>query len=372
MAGNCTIQEVETSPILGDLSACYILQYGSTQGGGSQTFSSSDLNRVTEELLQQQKEVTVMVAGKPRSGKSTALNNIFGLNLIARPAACSVTTKVTKQSQKKNEVSIHIIDTPGLGALDVKRKDVLNEMSKLDIKGGFTLLYCLPVGPSNSLTEMDRAIIRNLNDIFGSELWNRCFILLTSSDTIRRDEYNSQDSVGGYKEYLRGHVQEFQKELKACYKKVPDVKTIFENPSERDIVAIPVGKYTDRDGDPNIMPGIICEDNSACWSDYAILHIAKSAGDLGTAFIRLRYNIAIVVGSTTGGGFAGAAVGTGIGAGIGFGAGSIGGPVGMATAAAIGAGIGAGVSLVGSAFVSSLLAVIQCFQNKTKKKTVKL
>ena len=38
---------------------------------------------------------TIMVAGRPNTGKSTALNNIFGFNLKAKTLAKSVTDVIT-------------------------------------------------------------------------------------------------------------------------------------------------------------------------------------------------------------------------------------------------------------------------------------
>ena len=50
-------------------------------------------------------EATIMVAGKPRAGKSTALNNIFDLNLVAKASEKSVTKTITINEVKKRIVS---------------------------------------------------------------------------------------------------------------------------------------------------------------------------------------------------------------------------------------------------------------------------
>ena len=72
---------------------------------------------------------TVMVAGKPKSGKSNTIDNIFGINLTKRVSAISVVsiTEVTKMILMKKFVmypqevplTMQIINTPGLLSLDI-------------------------------------------------------------------------------------------------------------------------------------------------------------------------------------------------------------------------------------------------------------
>jgi len=106
---------------------------------------------------------TIMVAGRPRSGKSTALNNTFDLNLAARASASSVTnvasiTEVTKKiPREKNdlssplEVTVQVVDTPGLGSLDIPKEDILKEMKRIAQGIDFTLVYCFSVTRPSSL-----------------------------------------------------------------------------------------------------------------------------------------------------------------------------------------------------------------------------
>lgn len=357
MAEGCSTQDFELVPTIGDLS--------SLEGNCEMvTAQNNDQPPGAVGTRQDLKEASVMVAGKPRSGKSKALNNIFDLKLEAEPSAASVTKYINRLDVERNGAILHVIDTPGLGALDVKKKEVLKDMSTLKIKGDFTFLYCLPVAPSSALTDTDRIIIKNLNSIFGKKIWEKCFLLLTFSDTARRDEFSSLDQVEEYKKYLKGHCEAFQQALKECGVKAHEVKTIFEykskeqreNETLKGIVALPVGKC--KDGETDILPGIQCGDTRD-WTDYAFIEIIKKAGKLSLAFIRLKYNIAIVLGSTGGIGIAGALAGTAVGAGIGFGAGAVGGPIGMAAGAAVGAVSGAVLTLAGGIPISMLVTSVK-------------
>ena len=198
------------------------------------------------------KEVSVMVAGLPRTGKSTALNNIFGLDFEAISSPFSVTQHVNIVRVMQNDVVVNVIDTPGLGALDVKKEDVLAEMKKLNISRDFTLLYCISVAPNSCLTEVDQTIIKNIQSIFGKWIWNRCILLMTSSDIVREKEFQTDNPVDivQYLSFLRRHAEAFHELIQRCGAEVPGVMTLFDytkqdfkNQKKTDkLVAVPVSK----------------------------------------------------------------------------------------------------------------------------------
>ena len=158
---------------------------------------------------------TVMVAGRPRNGKSTALNNIFGLNLVAKISASSVTSvvqvfEVTKKIPKKQddtspqeEVTMQVIDTPGLGALDISKDEILKDMKTVSKGVNFTLLYCFSVSPNTSLTEIDKTIVANLHQALGGEVWSKCVLLFTFSDHAYLE---FEDSPDEYKHHISSHA----------------------------------------------------------------------------------------------------------------------------------------------------------------------
>ena len=201
---------------------------------------------------------TVMIAGKDRSGKSTALNNMFGLKLAARASAASVTsalsiTEVIKEVPRMSdtspqEVTVQVIDTPGLGALGMSKQEILDEMKRVTKGVNFTLLYCFSVTTSNSVTEIDKSIVTNLQHVFGIEEWKKCVLLFTFSDHAYSE---FEDSPAEYVHYINDHAQKFDELLrdisgnKSCVRSIFEYgspKALLEEENPSNIIAIPVKK----------------------------------------------------------------------------------------------------------------------------------
>ena len=326
----------------------------------------------TKKLIALNGKVTVMVAGKPRMGKSTALNNLFGLSLTAAPGARSVTTVVLESTTSQNGVQVRYIDTPGLEAVDnVDSEKVMADM-KLQIGQGddsFTLLYC--ISAVNSFDQTDVKIIKNLTKLFGAGIWKRCVLVLTRCDTVRSDDFEAEAQVQKYKECLSSYVVTFKEILEKCKIQVPPTKLIFDCQDGADtydaVVAVPVAKSTRVGREPSILPGFNI-DGSLNWSDYVFLEVLKKAGKLSAiSLIKLRYNLYAVAGSTAGGALVGAGSGAAVGGKLGAVLGLVAGPAGVAagslSGAAAGALTGAIVGSVGSfsisAIVSGLVAALQ-------------
>ena len=288
---------------------------------------------------------TVMVAGKPRNGKSTALNNIFGLNFTTELTAPSVTRvvhmfEVTKKSPKKHdekspqeEVTMQVIDTPGLGAVDISRAEILTKMKTITNDINFTLLYCFSVSPSTTLTEIDKTIITNLHDTLGREVWSKCVLLFTFSDQayLEHKQFPAQ-----YICYINDHAQDFNKLLQDISGKKNCIKSIFkyespnalskeENPSN--IIAIPVNKTVT--GSKDILPGMIMSGQD--WTDVVFIELMKRTCSTQREQFRrfTHFNILITSGI-------GAAAGALTGGLVGL----LGGPFSMAVGAAAGAAFG--------------------------------
>ena len=268
------------------------------------------------------REVSVLVAGRPRAGKSTALNNIFGLTLEARASPLSVTKHVSITRIMQNDVVLNIIDTPGLGALDIKKEDIMSEISKLKISKQFILLYCISVAPNNSLTELDCTIVNNIQSIFGKWVWNRCVLLLTSSDAVREKEFLSDEHIVEYIAFLRGHADQFHQILKGCGAAIPGAMLLFdyhmkeyaETISDK-LVAIPVAEEKCCNT-VNILPGILFERESD-WTDYAFMEILKKADKLERDILLcFKHNIVSTLRRSAQGGVIGAVVGGGLGAAV--------------------------------------------------------
>ena len=219
-------------------------------------FCKALLNCIQGRKVERTDERHVMIAGLSRSGKSTALNNIFDLNLEANPSAGLVTKRVsistiTKEfSTSESPINFYVADTPGMKDATIDEMDVLNQMKEFGIKKDFVLLLTLPVSPTSTMTSDYSNIIGNLTILFDNRIWNQCIFLLTCSDSVCQSDIRSDsEQDDDYRSYLVGHCQELQKEL-AKYGVHRKVKLFFEYSSEEmlkniildGIVAMPVGR----------------------------------------------------------------------------------------------------------------------------------
>ena len=189
--------------------------------------------------------VVVVVAGKIGSGKSTVLNNLYGLNLEVRSSPTSVMRTITERVVQRNGATVRVLDTPGLGGVSVRTEVVAKQIASAVRGSDYTLLYCLPVKPSDTLTETDNVIIKNLQLHLGSKVWDKCVLLLTFSDVLQR-EFTADHQANEYITFLRGHVQAFHRILKECGADVPRISSTFDYDRMQteigEIVAVPVMK----------------------------------------------------------------------------------------------------------------------------------
>ena len=314
---------------------------------------------------------TVMVAGRARNGKSTALNNIFGVNLVVRASASSVTSvvntiKVIKKLPKKRgdsspqEVTMQVIDTPGLGSLDISKTEILTEMKRITKGINFTLLYCFSVSPNTALTEVDKTIITNLHRTLGKEVWSKCVLLFTFSDHAYLE---FEESPAEYIHHINDHAQKFNELLQEISGKESCVKSIFEyespdvlseEESPSNIIAIPVKKKVAPCKD--ILPGMIKSGQD--WTDVVFVELMKRADSIQREpFILFKYpNIFISSGTTV----AGLLIGGAIGAGVGI----IGGPFGVLAGTAAGAAIGGATGGVAGLTIKAVIHLVNVMKKK--------
>ena len=318
---------------------------------------------------------TVMIAGRPKSGKSTDLNNLFNLNLAATTSASSVTsalsiTEVIKNIPMKTgdsssrEVTMQVIDTPGLGALDISKQEVLDEMKRITKGVNFTLLYCFSVSPSNSLLEIDKTIITNLQHAFGREVWKRCLLLFTFSDHAHLE----LEDPAEYVRHINAHAQKFDELLQDISGNTSRVKSIFEYESPNalseeetpsSIIAIPIKKKVDQSQD--ILPGMI--ESWQDWTDVVFIELMKRTNSTQREpFLLFKY--AHIVTSLI---FL--AEGVAVGAGFGGAIGLAGGPVGMGIGVIVGAI--AGGAIAGGA-VAGVAAAVETPESNIKNTVKKI
>ncbi len=243
-------------------------------------------------------ELCVLVAGKPGNGKSTALNNVFDVQLETGVTSRSVTKKIEVTKVRKNGIALTVVDTPGLGALDIKKEVVTNEIAEVLNGRPYTLLYCLSVSPDCRLTELDETIARNLQATLGEEVWDRCVLLLTFSDTARSaDDFKLKP--GPYKEYIKGVAVGFgsilsnigSTDVRVCTVFDYDSNTIFNRAkSGREVMAIPVGKSVSGEGVDKMLPDVIGSDE--CWTDLVFVEIMRMTNESHRrSFMALKYGV---------------------------------------------------------------------------------
>lgn len=302
-----------------------------------------------------------------------------------------VTKKVDIIKVSHKEISLTVIDTPGLRVANANRDtEVITKMKS--INNNFLLLVLtLVVAPSSSITEDYRHILKNLTSIFEQQIWNWSIILLTFSDDAR----NATSSEQQYITYLKGHCTELQETLVSIGVKKP-VKLFFEyaNTDNFDrerlngIVAMPVGKS-----------GLITTEtlfpqqhwtHQFNWTDLAFTEISKLSRELETtrteevnqlrsALIQLKYGRVAVSeiaksGLTLGalGGQLGAKPGTLAGGAIAGIMGTTLGPLGTAGGTAVGAAVGGIIGYVAGALsIGGLAATVLIIKNIIQNKKIK-
>lgn len=72
---------------------------------------------------------------------SMALNNIVGLNLETKYSPTAVTKDIMALDELKNGVTVHVIDTPGLGSVSFNTDEIVAEMSAVAKSFNFILLF---------------------------------------------------------------------------------------------------------------------------------------------------------------------------------------------------------------------------------------
>ena len=207
-----------------------------------------------------QRQITMVTAGRSGVGKSTFIRNMLRLSDTAADvlpqcghSPSSVTTDVETFSrvmfEGDEQLTIRMIETPGLMALDV---DDARIMAQLESKTGGTchvLLYCVSLLPDSKIDGQDEEIIRKLIKVFGNGMWERALLVLTFTNAVRA-LYPDQS----IKEIVAAYAKKFQSVLIRAG--VPsysvNVNSIFSYYGQDHIqrirstfVALPVGNHPD-------------------------------------------------------------------------------------------------------------------------------
>ena len=273
----------------------------------------------------------LVVLGKSGVGKSTLINNFLELEdtnkCEANDGASTTTRAVERKEKTREEITIRMLDTPGLGGVDSSSaRKVLKAISERANKQADVVLYCVSMHPASHIDSSDVKIIKQITSAFGTDIWRHMILCLTFANTCKPEN----DEV--YKSRVESYAQQFQKALRQANIFNVQVQSVFSTrPEKRAIIpAIPVGYY------PNKQLPL-----SQNWSDQLLGEIlnlsdAKSVPSL-LDMQGLLLPAAELGGSITIGTAVGAAIGTAIGLPL-FGIGAV---PGIAVGGAIGAAVGA-------------------------------
>ena len=319
-----------------------------------------------DETSANERPILIVIAGKPGSGKSTALSNIFGANFTHRYSASSVTDKIRRRSIDRNSVTLVVVDTPGLGARDIAMDQIKSQLTSLIGGLDFNMIYCQSVGPEGRLTDTDAAVVKNLQKALGNDIWKKCVVLFTFSDLLRSQECPNKADRVDYQGFLRDHARKLSRLLKEeCGSHVPDVKTIFEVDRSqefeiKDIVAVPVGRAPkERKEKHNLLLG---ERDDKKWKDIAFEEIMRKASPMDRLKLLNMAHGTASVSSAIAGGVLGAAIGGVAGAAVGLLAGGF----GAVPGAVIGVVAGAAVGGVGSLSMAQAVLVRDLMVKRSK------
>ena len=207
----------------------------------------------------------IIIAGQTKSGKKTALNNIFGFDLSKRSSPSIVGEYFEIEDITKKATTLRIINTPGFNKNSPDIKGMIKEMKDAINKLEYTVLYCLPLSPYSYISPADEATIQNLSAVLGNEIWKRCILLLTFSDTVKADDEQK-------KEIFQDITRAFLEHTRRLGSNLDGVKSIFDYGSVTEqekeefpgmLLASPVAQRREKVID--MLKGYISEDLN--WTD---------------------------------------------------------------------------------------------------------
>ena len=302
--------------------------------------------------------LVLVTAGKAGVGKSTLINNLLGLKgekaAKAKPGAEIVTKSIDYYEEVVHGITVRIIDTPSLEAMDQsheQKREAPEMLSNLTDKKVDLMLYCISL-VGGRIPNDDQRIVEKLTNRFGAEIWGHTILVLTYGDVamanLQQEDQEGLTAHGDvksidqkYRELLVDFTTEFEKILKeagvgdvvvrsilSSQADGPDLESALAKP---EIVGIPVGKSIEKPP-ADWVSLLFREVIKRCRIDAipALLELTGAAGDVtgggfeglwcGTTFGILCATTVDIIGAIFGWATAGGVVGaTGTGwLGIGF------------------------------------------------------
>ena len=291
-----------------------------------------------------ERPLTMVVVGKSGAGKSTLINNFLELEkdeMCPTGNGASVTTlEVVIKENVKKDVTVRMIDTPGLGGIDeIRAKDVFKDLSKVTNHKADVIVYCMSIHPSSCIDSTDIDIIRAITSAFGPEIWRHTILALTFAGQPNTSEISSSEyqSSSEFQSRVCNYASAFQEALrKAKVCKISVKSALSGEVPPQSIPAVPIEGVA--------IENSLNDDNSCSqWTNTLFREALKKSNPKAVRTqLKLSEGSSPVVqvaelgGSVATGTAVGAAIGTAIGAPF-LGIGII---VGVAVGAVVGAAVG--------------------------------
>ena len=217
------------------------------------------------------------------------MNNIFGFDLSKRSSPSIVGEYFEIEDITKKARTLRIINTPGFNKNSPDIKGMIKEMKDAINKLEYTVLYCLPLSPYSYISPADEATIQNLSDVLGNEIWKRCILLLTFSDTVKADDEQK-------KEIFQDITRAFLEHTRRLGSNLDGVKSIFDYGSVTEqekeefpgmLLASPVAQRREKVID--MLKGYISEDLN--WTDTVFFEMMKRTPNQSRhVFVSMKYD----------------------------------------------------------------------------------
>ena len=168
--------------------------------------------------------MTLVIAGRSCSGKSTLVENLLGLEHGSlSPSSDAQSIKVYHRNAGNPVVELTIVEIPGLdtdSALNPNEEiaAITDELQNV-IKGGADLLlYCISIAPSARVAADIESRIINLLTTVQPQIWERAVIGLTSSDYVKDRHAKNPPSMDkpALESVMKEYAQKFEEILKAA------------------------------------------------------------------------------------------------------------------------------------------------------------
>ena len=160
---------------------------------------------------------TWVIAGRSRSGKTTLVENLLGLENIS---------KVTSSDAKRIEVYSHnvgnselkIVEIPGLDCIvDQNESTITNRLQSLTGGEADILLYCVSIDPSSKLDDSTEGkTINLLTAVFKKQVWERAILVFTFADYTKERHVRNPVKIPTMENVVEDYAQKFEKILKVA------------------------------------------------------------------------------------------------------------------------------------------------------------